>query len=75
MRMNFVQDATAKIEGLLEVNQDFCRKQGPEPRGFWGRLRPIETNHGFGSIAVCAKVAADAAAELLEVALTGDFGI
>ena len=27
MWMNFVQDATAKIEGLLEVNQDFCRKQ------------------------------------------------
>ena len=27
MRMNFVQDATAKIEGLLDVNRDFCRKQ------------------------------------------------
>ena len=25
MRMNFVQDATAKIEGLLAVNQDFLR--------------------------------------------------
>ena len=27
MRMNFVQDATAKIEGLLDVNRDFSRKQ------------------------------------------------
>ena len=25
MRMNFVRDATAKIEGLLAVNQDFLR--------------------------------------------------
>ena len=27
MRMNFVQDAIAKIEGLLDVNLDFCEKQ------------------------------------------------
>ena len=27
MRAHFVQDATAKIEGLLEVNRDFCGKQ------------------------------------------------
>ena len=27
MRMNFVQDATARIEGLLAVNRDFCRRQ------------------------------------------------
>ena len=27
MRMNFVQDTTAKIEGLLDVNRDFCRQQ------------------------------------------------
>ena len=27
MWMNFAQDATAKIEGLLAVNRDFCRQQ------------------------------------------------
>ena len=27
MRVDFVQDATAKIEGLLVVNRDFCEKQ------------------------------------------------
>ena len=25
--MNFVSDAIAEIEGLLDVNQDFCKKQ------------------------------------------------
>ena len=27
MWMNFVQDAIAKIEGLLGVNRDFCKRQ------------------------------------------------
>ena len=27
LRVNFVSDAIAKIEGLLEVNRDFCKKQ------------------------------------------------
>jgi hypothetical protein len=25
--MNFVSDVIAEIEGLLDVNQDFCKKQ------------------------------------------------
>jgi hypothetical protein len=25
--MNFVSDAIAEIEGLLDVNRDFCKKQ------------------------------------------------
>ena len=45
MWMNFARDATAKIEGLLAVNRNFCRQHGPEPKGFWSRLRPIESNH------------------------------
>lgn len=27
MRVNFVQDATAEIEGLPDVNRDFCSQQ------------------------------------------------
>ena len=27
MRMNFASDAIAEIEGLLEANRDFCKKQ------------------------------------------------
>ncbi|MBR3928842.1 MAG: hypothetical protein IKJ65_07560, partial [Clostridia bacterium] len=29
-RMNFSSDAIAKIEGLLEVNRDFCEQQMAE---------------------------------------------
>ena len=27
MRVNFVSDAIAEIEGLLEANRDFCKQQ------------------------------------------------
>ena len=30
MWMNFVQDATAKIEGLLNVNRDFCKQHADD---------------------------------------------
>ena len=29
-RMHFLSDAIAEIEGLLEVNRDFCKKQMAE---------------------------------------------
>jgi hypothetical protein len=32
--MNFVSDAIAEIEGLLDVNRDFCKKQVGNPKGF-----------------------------------------
>ena len=33
--MNFVSDAIAEIEGLLDVNRDFCTKQADGAKGMF----------------------------------------
>ena len=53
--MHFLSDAIAEIEGLLEVNRDFCKKQMAEIEGL------LEVNRDF-----CKKQMAEKASPALQ---------
>ena len=51
--MNFSSDAIAKIEGLLEVNRDFCKQQMAEKT--FARWLPNESEIPTGTVAIVSE--------------------